>query len=292
MYLFYVDDSGNRDPGTQLVKPGGEVFVKDHLYALTAVGLYERSWKAVEEELTDYKLRLRQGLLHTVELATDIMDCEVKSTLLRNAKERAKRSPFLNALAPEQLTQLAEMYYSQIRKHQMHLISVVIDKRHLTAGATAHSLHLFAYELLLERIERLMYERYPKHSALVVMDDSSRELNREVSMKHAKLLHRGGRRIFFNHIIEYPFFTESSLSHGVQIADLCAYNVYRAFRQQEFEYPFFERFLPHYYNSRNTPPEKLDGLKVFPDESPLIAWAQAAYSVYLRKGKPTPEGGL
>ena len=275
----------------QKTRADGSVFVKDHLYVLTAVGLYEHDWRAVEEELTDYKLRLRETLNRTHGLDTSIMDCEVKSTYLRNAREREKHSPFLHALNDEQRTRLAEMYYSQLGKHRMHLLSVVIDKRHLRPDTTSHFIQLQAYEILLERIERLLAERYPKHQGLVVMDDSERELNRSVAMKHAQLLHVGGRRIGFHHIAEYPFFTESSLSHGVQLADLCAYNVYRAFRQQDFAYPYFARFLSHYYNSRNTAPDKLDGLKVFPDGSTLIDWATAAYSDHLKTKQPAPKGG-
>lgn len=291
MYFFYIDDSGNRDPGLQLTRPDGSVFVKDHIYALTAVGLYEHNWRAVEEELTDYKLTLRDSLRRTVGLETAIIDCEVKSTWLRNAKEREKRSPFLHGLTDDQRTRLVEMYYSQLGKHRMHLISVVIDKRHLRADTSSHFVHLKAYEILLERIERLLAERYPKHRGLIVMDDSERDLNRAVAMKHAQLLHQGGRRIYFHHIAEYPFFTESSLSHGVQLADLCAYNVYRAFRREDFNYPFFTRFLSHYYNSQNTSPDKLDGLKVFPDNSPLVGWAAAAFTAHLKNAKPASEGG-
>jgi len=292
MYFFYIDDSGNRDPDVKLIRPDGSIFVKDHVYVLTAVGLYEGAWKQVEEEITDYKLQLRQALRSQQGIVTDIMDCEVKSTLLRNAKERAARSPFLHALSDDQRTSLAELYYSQLAKHRMHLLSVVIDKRHLHPDTSSHFLHLKAYEILLERIERLLGERYRKHKAIVVMDDSSRDLNRAVAMKHAQLLHRGGQRILFDHIGEYPFFTESSLSHGVQLADLCAYNVYRAFRNEDFSYPYFARLLPHYYNSRNTPANKLDGLKVFPDDSPLVAWARVAYTTTIQNTKPASEGGF
>ena len=270
----------------------GSVFVKDHIHALAAVGLYERNWRAMEEELTDYKLRLRTNLLKYSSLRTDIMDCEVKSTWLRNPKERENRSPFLHGLTNEGRTYLAEMYYSQLAKYRMHLITVVIDKRHLRAETSSYFLHLKAYEILLGRIERLLSERYPKHGGLVVMDDSERDLNRAVAMKHAQLLHRGGQRIHFNHIAEYPFFTESSLSHGVQLADLCAYNAYRAFRNQEFTYPFFARFLRHYYNSGNTPPDKLDGLKVFPDDSPLVEWSRAAFADHLKTRDPPRRAGL
>jgi hypothetical protein len=125
----------------------------------------------------------------------------------------------------------------------------------------------------------------------MIMDDSERALNRAVALKHAKLLHRGGRKIYFRHIAEYPFFTESSLSHGIQLADLCAYNVLRAFRHEDFAYPFFARQLCHYYNSGNTGSAKLDGLKIFPPESPLGAWAAEAYAELGAKRNPPSAGG-
>lgn len=286
MYFFYIDDSGNRDPGLKMERPDGSVFVKDHVYVLTAVGVYEGNWRPLEEELTDYKMGLRNMLRKTKGLETDIMDCEVKSTWLRNPIERERRSPFLHGLSDDQRTRLSEMYYSQLNKHRMHIISVVIDKRYLKEDASSVSLHLKAYEILLERIELLLCERYYKHKGLIVMDDSDRHLNRALAMQHARLLHRGGQRIHFNHIAEYPFFTESSLSHGVQLADLCAYNVYRCFKAADFTYSFFQKSLPYYYNSRNTPAHKLDGLKVFPDDSPLVAWANEACSKHLGKTKP------
>ena len=291
VYFFYIDDSGNRDPGLRKLRPDGSVFVKEHVYVLTAVGLFERSWVPFEAELTDYKFTLRSTLYKTIGLQTDISDCEVKSTLLRNARERAARSPFLNALTDDQRTRLAEMYYSQLGKHHMHLLAVVIDKRHLLPETSSFYLHLKAYEILLERIELLLCERYPKHKGVIVMDDSDRALNRAVAIKHARLIHLGGQRIRFRHIVEYPFFTESRLSHGVQLADLCAYNVNRAFKQEDFGYSFFSRSLPFFYNSRNTPPDKLDGLKVFPDESPLAEWVHQAYAAFLGNAKPASKGG-
>ena len=291
MYFFYIDDSGNRDPGLQLTRPDGSVFVKDHIYVLTAVMLFERAWAAFEAELTDYKFRLRSTLHKQTGLQTDISDCEVKSTYLRNPKERESKSRFLTALTDDQRRGLAECFYSQMTKHHVHLFAVVIDKRHLHPEADSFFLHKMAYEILLERFEMFLRERYPSHKGVVVVDDADRGLNRAVAMKHAALLHLGGK-LRFRQMVEYPFFTESRLSHGIQLADLCAYNVYRAFRNQDFSYPFFARMLPHFYNSNNTEPGKLDGLKVFPDASPLVEWARTSHLDYLKKTKPAGEAGF
>lgn len=291
MYFFYIDDSGNRDPALQGTRRDGTTFVKDHLYVLTAVTLFERRWAAFEAELTDHKLRLRSALHKQTGLQTDISDCDVKSTYMRVPKERQSKSPFLHALTDDQRLALTECYYSQLTKHNMHTFAVVIDKRHLHAESDSFFLHKMAYEILLERFEMFLRERHPSHKGVVVMDDADRALNRAVAIKHAALLHLGGK-LRYRQMVEYPFFTESRLSHGVQLADLCAYNVYRAFRHQDFSYPFFARMLPHFYNSNNTEPGKLDGLKVFPDASPLAEWARTNYLNHLKTTKPAGEAGF
>ena len=279
MYFFYIDDSGNRDPAVQGIRKDGTPFTKDHIYVLTAVMLFERAWAAFEAELTDYKFRLRSTLHKQTGLQTDISDCEVKSTYLRIPKEREAKSRFLTALTDAQRLGLAECFYSQLKKHHLH------------PDSDSFFLHKMAYEILLERFEMFLRERYPSHKGVVVMDDADRALNRAVAMKHATLLHLGGK-LRYRQMVEYPFFTESRLSHGIQLADLCAYNVYRAFRNQEFGYPFFARMLPHFYNSQNTEPGKLDGLKVFPDASPLVECLRNNYLDYLKKTKPAGEAGF
>lgn len=78
-------------------------------------------------------------------------------------------------------------------------------------------------------------------------------------------------------IVEYPFFTRSELSNGVQLADLLAYNVYRAFKDENLQYPYFDMQLPCFYRRRQG--AVLDGLKVWPEPSPLIAMARQAWDL-------------
>lgn len=64
------------------------------------------------------------------------------------------------------------------------------------------------------------------------------------------------------------YLARPNLSNGVQLADLLAYNVYRAFRDEDFDYPYFRRVLPKIYRRRDT--GSLAGLKVWPETSPLV----------------------
>jgi hypothetical protein len=44
MYFFYFDESGSRDPKAFENKPDGGVQIKDHIYSLTTIGLWEGHW--------------------------------------------------------------------------------------------------------------------------------------------------------------------------------------------------------------------------------------------------------
>jgi hypothetical protein len=151
----------------------------------------------------------------------DLADCEVKSTWLRLPDLRKKESPFLAALSQGDLTRLAELYYTQLQEHHMRVFSVVVDKRKLHEHVDHHILHRKAYEFLLERIENYMREFHPKHNAVIVMDDTDKTINRGLAIKHAFFQREGNVNVDFRHILEYPFFTDSKLSNGIQLADLC-----------------------------------------------------------------------
>jgi len=280
MYFFYVDESGNRDPAVH----GGE-----HIYVLAAIGLWEGAWKKFDREITLLKLEMLDDVRRRHGLKLDLADCEVKSGLIRITKDRETKSPFLHALSEADRERLVKCYFEQIERRHMMLFAVVVDKRHLHDHVTHETMHKKAYELLLERIEFYMAGYHPKHNALIVMDNTSSALNRAVSLKHAWFQREGNQRQSFRHIVEYPFFVESYLSNGVQLTDLIAYNIYRAFKTQDFKYPYFSMLLSWFYRRQDS--DRLEGLKVFPEESPCAAWARTEWDT-LKTNNPTVSGGV
>ncbi len=293
MYFFYFDESGNRDPAVTGTSKDGTTYAKDPLYVLTALGLYERKWHALDRAIANLKLELSDHIFRRKGVRFTLADCEVKSTTLRIPERRAAESAFLAELSAVDLQRVTDIYYQQVPEQRMILFSAVIDKRRLLPHMTAEMLHKKAYELVLERIEHYLAEYHPNHQGLIVMDDTQRQLNHAVAMKHAFFQREGNRNLRFHHIVEYPFFTDSKLSNGVQLADLCSYNVYRAFRARDFTFPYFERLLPHFYRSARTPADKLDGLKVFPDDSDCVNFAAEGYRSWLRAQttRPATSGG-
>ena len=263
MYFFYFDESGSRDPSVGTAeKP------KDHIYVLLAVGMYERQWRPFEREVSGVKLELAARLMGDGLGTYELADCEVKSNWLRNPNGREKASHFLSALDPDERQRLTDIYFDQVAKRNTVLIAAVVDKRYLYDGTTSDALHRTAYEFVLERIQHYMNAYHPKHQALIVMDDTGNKLNRVIAMRHASFQRSGNRNMGFPAIVEYPFFTRSELSNGVQLADQLAYNVYRAFRMPDVRYSYFDKMLPHFYRSPDG--AVLHGIKVWPDNSPLV----------------------
>ena len=271
MYFFYFDESGSRDPSV-----GTPDLPKDHLYVLLAVGMYERQWRPFDLEISRVKLELAGYLARDGKGKYDLADCEIKSNWIRRPGTRAKHSPFLDSLDTRDMNRLIATYYRQLTERNTVLLATIIDKRKLYPNVTHDALHRKAYEFLLERIEHYMREYHNRHQALIVMDDTSKQLNRSITLQHAQFQRSGNPNMHFPHIVEYPFFTRSELSNGVQLADLLAYNVYRAFRDECLDYEYFKLMLPNFYRRQRA--WTLDGLKVWPDASPLATLASEAWS--------------
>ncbi len=261
MYFFYLDESGSRDLNI------GTQNNPTHVYVLLAVGIYEGQWKEFERDVSTTKRRLAGRLRRDGAGIFDLAECEVKSSWLRNPDGRQNPSRFLAALQHSERQMLTEIYYQQVAKRNAVVLASVIDKRHMRRGTDPEEIHHRSYEFLLERVQNYMALYNPWHEALIVVDDTSMQLNRSVAIRHERLLRVGNRNMRFSNIVEYPFFTRSELSNGIQLADQLAYNVYRAFRDEDMDYPYFNGLLPHIYQRPNG--RTLDGLKIWPDVSPL-----------------------
>ncbi len=273
MFFFYVDESGNLDCEVVGKKADGSQFEKDHLFVLTAVSLFEQRWRRFEQAINRKKKELMTRVEARGGPRLDLADCEIKSSWVRDPKSRASR-PFLSALYGPEITELIEVFYEQVPAHKMQVFSVVVDKRHLLPYFDRSKLHRKAWELLVERLQAFLEIEHRKHGGVLVTDDVSKEANRSLAMKHAHLLAEGtSASKHLSHITEMPLFVRSELSNGVQLADLASYNVYRAFKRNDLEYEWFRRIEPAIWWAGGGPGR--DGLKVFPQESPLYGLADA-----------------
>ncbi len=274
MFFVYVDESGTKDPGVLGTRADGSEFRKDWVYVLLGVSLFAMDWFKFEYVINQRKIGLLKRIHRDHGVRLELADTEVKSRWVRVPAERA-RHPFLSRLRECELKQLVDLYLAQLEYHRMRIFAVVVDKRYLHDYVTKEILHRKAYELLLERVEWFVRTEYPRHRALMVVDNTNRQMNRSLAMKHSFFQREGtSSKCRIGHIVEMPMFVESNLSNGVQLADLCAYNVYRAFRYQAPDYAHFMRIAPRFYSAPHQQAARVEGLKVFPDGSPLVDMAK------------------
>jgi len=167
----------------------------------------------------------------------------------------------------------------------MYIFTVVIDKRYLRDYMDSDKLHRKSWELLLERIQWFLQTEHKKHKGLMVTDDTSKQLNLSLAEKHSYFQINGttsGMKL--NNIIELPHFTRSEFSNGIQLADLCSYNIYRAFKYSDIDYSFFKRIESYIWSNKLRSSNEIEGMKIFPDESPLnnlkIKWVEKLKKPY------------
>ncbi len=251
MYLCYIDETGNRDPRLTIPRRDGAEIPGDWLYVLTAVCIFEQRWHTLEKPINRHKKALMERILKDTGISLQLADCEIKSNWVRQPTERAKR-PFLANLTDAELAALTDTFYAQLSAAHGTILSVLVDKRHLPAGTTQYDIHLRSWERLLELIESFMRARHHKYQAIMINDDVTRQVNQMLAMSHAELLDSGTNRdTWLRHICEMPMFVRSELSTGVQLADLCSYNIYRAFKSGRLDYPFFQRIAPAIWTSHD-----------------------------------------
>jgi len=260
MYFFYIDESGDRNPTVKRHEP----------FVLTAVGLFENRWRLFDRNVNHVKRELIRNINFRDKIQLELADAEVHSSDIRIPKLRAKHK-FLSRITDDEFDRLIETFYFQLGQQYMRVFSVVIEKAKLKDYMDSDKLTRKAYELLLERIEMYLCCIHSKHNGICIVDSTTRQLNRSLAMKHSYFqANRTSSGCTLRHIIEEPLFVESELCNGVQLSDLCSYNIFHAFNYKKFDYPFFQRILPYIFSNYHTSEEKIEGLKIFPDDSDYI----------------------
>ena len=251
MYLFYVDESGQREYNEK----------NSRHFVLGAAGIAEADWRNVNQQINALKLEVFKD-----------RRVEFKSVALRNQEKQRKRYLEPYGLTLEQLTGAVERLYAIVTAAPLTLFAVVIDKRQMTASSVVpESPTSYAYELLLEQFEAFLSRLPDEHSGIVIHDliqetpGASKSYQREIINQHDKFLHEDETSaLSMKRIVEGVHFVETDQSNFLQVADLAAYNIYRQFTEywQEWDaavgvpesiafiqmpmYPYFQRMLPKF----------------------------------------------
>lgn len=241
MYLFYVDESGERHYGPS----------SSQYFTLTATAIEARQWKMISMGFD----AIKQKYFGTT-------DVEIKSVWLRNQHQRKKRYINKYQITDAQLNLLADEINNFIDGLEFWLISSVFNKTQMQNqyGVNACDPTEYCFESLVERMEGFLTQIAAHDYGIVIHDrisniQATKSVESAIRRKQARIQHQGTPYQQVDHVIEDVFFQHSHENNLLQVSDLLGYNIYRQFRDhgQEWDqnqsftnkYPFFSRYEHH-----------------------------------------------
>lgn len=156
---------------------------------------------------------------------------------LGRREQEGKGVDFLNRHAlirtPEKRTYI-EALFDFIRDFDLTVFAMVMERplRPLYEHETFLQPH---FRWLLERIERFMEREHPAHYALPIFDNQDPRNDRKLSVCFGHFMARSQAGRAMQHIVPSPLFVDSSLTPGIQIADMCAYILRLSYEHNLFQ---------------------------------------------------------
>lgn len=280
LYKIFVDDSGTRDYHSP--------YSREFIDSPPDTNEYKDFWRKNYFVLCGIRINVE----HVAEINSQINNIkdeffgtrkvEIKSDWLRNPIKCKKKYINIYGITQEKLIALTEKIYELISWNcdKLKIIAVVYDKRFY--GEEKRNSHegdplIKSVQVLLERIQ------YTNNPSIVVFDQFESQL-KVTKGEHQEILKLASGKIkmqkdFVNEFINIKDikFVKSSGENFIQIADLCAYNIYRQFVdygrdwQGENEnktmpmYKYFEKIKCNFLYHPNTMKVCGVGLTCIPD---------------------------
>lgn len=88
------------------------------------------------------------------------------------------------------------------------------------------------YTYLMERVNRYIFEKYPERRAVFLFDSRDRMTNEKLAIIFTDFLYKTKTGWECKHILDTPFFVNSKVTPGIQIADLFAYTINQRFQKR------------------------------------------------------------
>jgi len=256
VYLFYIDESGEREYASHA-----------RYFVLSALGVRVDEWRSINTDVMALKRTYFQDI-----------DVEIKSNWLRIPKERKKRYLDPYPIAEDELAEFTNKVYDILLSYNTLLIAAIVDKTQMQQRySTPQAPSSLAYRLLFERVENFLVKQ-AQHGILIFDKITELEVTKKgyenlLSRQHQRYMEKGTEYVQISQIVEGLLFIPSHENNLLQLADLCAYNTYRQFvdhgdewrvkRRFATKYPYFERVEGKFDRS---PTGTINGygLKLFP----------------------------
>ena len=249
MYLFYVEESGEREYNPRSSDP----------FVTLALGIAEADWHKLNADINGIK-----------QTHFGTRDVKVKSNYLRRPKERQTfyKGPY--GVTDATLTSFTEALYACLDSAPVHLLAVVIDKQQMWQGDNAFlSATTPAYIALVEQIQLFLKLHGDSAYGLIIHDLIAESPS--LTNTHQQEIVKLHEQMIFNrstpykpvpNLIEGCHFIPDDQINFLQMADFVAYNVLRQFRKYSSEwdanvsvtnwekYEYFARILPKFFKSK------------------------------------------
>lgn len=208
MHLLYLDESGSVADPTQ------------RHFVLAGISVFERTAHWVEQKLNEIAARFSPENPYAVEL---------HGSPMRSGREGWKRHPLEQRLRAIQ----EALAHGVVAFHprSVRLFGAVIDKGALDGEDPAEH----AFEQLASRFDRYLQRLYSKHNdaqrGIILFDKSSTERRIQTLAREFKYTgHTWGKTRNF---AEVPVFLDSQASRLIQLADLVAFALFRAYEHRD-----------------------------------------------------------
>lgn len=277
LYKVFIDESGKKEYITPYSKdfidnpPGFEKYENfwwDNYFVLCGVRVKQDNLKLINPKIN----QLKESYFGTCEV-------EVKSDWLRNPYQRKKHYLKPYNISSENLDKFGSEFMDLIAKHKEHLktLAVVFDKRYYgdAKRSSPGGIPLLkTTQVLFERLQ------YAGGYHIVVFDQMESSL-KITTGQHGKILNvfrenKGMEKVYvegYDRLSDVKFM-ESKNENFLQIADVCAYNVFRQFAQFGREwaggqklnlYPYFDQVRCNFFFHPATKQVRGYGLVLLPD---------------------------
>jgi len=216
MYFAYIDESGNSNENDP----------KSQEYVLTAVIVHEMYWKTFQDACRNLKQDIWE-LLNESEIK------EMPETFELHFKDLTNRENDYEKLKEndELWLKIVDEIYTRISWLDIDIISSIIVKDEFKKKNYT-DVNKWAFTLLVERLNRFLEENHPDldEYILLVLDTVNPEFDAQQRKHIEEFMESGtghGWKEYPTNVIETPFFVDSHIHNGVQIADAAAYLIRR-----------------------------------------------------------------
>ncbi|MCX6649441.1 MAG: DUF3800 domain-containing protein [Candidatus Bathyarchaeota archaeon] len=235
MHLLYVDESGD---------PNG--WKNQSHFVLGAIAVHEGQILRLTRKMNE----IQQKYFSSIRIPLDL-----HATNIQGARGHFDHLP------PEKREQLLLDICDWIGKQKFPNLVSFATAIHISALSSEKEALEIAVEDLTSRFNIFLKRLYSKKlpgKGLLIIDQAHQERYRELIAEYQK----GSKYGYLGNIVDIPYFAGAHDTRLLQLADACAYSVFRFYEKDDHRY--FDKIFPSF--DKVAPQEGPDGLKHFTNE--------------------------